>query len=162
WFQSAGNTHGQSWFGMGRDDDGNGVLEFAQGPPPKGSWSRELNFLAWQPYAGARTPELPEGTKVRVSLQWHEAHDPDYFVRPGEPDRYRRPLAEMRLVLLRQRDPEGKEIPADVMDVVARSPVLPQRIDNQPSFSIYEAALEFTVEKAGRYAVRIEKATPTR
>src|SRR5439155_11152026 len=29
WFQAAGNTRGQCWHGMFRDDDGNGAMEFA-------------------------------------------------------------------------------------------------------------------------------------
>src|SRR5262249_1832770 len=49
WFQSVGNTEGQSWAGNFRDADGNGVMEFT--PPaaklPPGSWTDELNFLGW-------------------------------------------------------------------------------------------------------------------
>ena len=29
WFQAAGNTRGQSWTGVFRDDNKNGILEFA-------------------------------------------------------------------------------------------------------------------------------------
>ena len=61
WFQSVGNTRGQSWAGLFRDVDGNGVLEFAAaGPDSKdgmsrplpGRWTSELNFLSWQPHDG--------------------------------------------------------------------------------------------------------------
>ena len=38
-------------------------------------------------------------------MQWCEAHDPEFFER-GE-DLYREPLADLRLLLLRQRDPSG-------------------------------------------------------
>jgi hypothetical protein len=60
-------------------------------------------------------------------------------------------------VVLRQRDPETKVLPADAFEVVARSDGLPQRLDNQPGSSTYELVLEFTAAKAGRYAVRLER-----
>ncbi len=159
WVQAAGDTRGQTWVGRYEDADANGVMEFA--PPTTsikpGRWNHELNFLAWQPYQGARTPDLPAGLKARVSLQWREPHDPAYFTRLGEDDPYRKPLADLRLVVLRQRDPDGKSEPGDLFDVVARSPLYPQRLDNAPSAATYEQAVELTVEKPGRYAVRIER-----
>jgi hypothetical protein len=164
WFQSAGNTQGQSWAGVFRDEDGNGVMEFVRpgAKLPPGRWTPELSFLGWQPYAGAASPELPAGAKVRLTLQWREPHDPTLFFRPGEPDLYRNPLADLRLVILRQRDPAGKALPADAFEVVARVQGLPQRLDNQPNASTYEHVVEFTVPKGGRYAVRVERALPSR
>ena len=165
WFQAAGNSAGQTWSGLFRDEDGNGVMEFA--PPgaklPKGRWTSELNFLGWQPYGepGALAPggnvELPAGAKIRILLQWREAHDPDFAPRPGEDDPYRKPLTEMRLVLLRQRDPEGKKERADDLDIVARSGHAPLRLANHPTYSVYEQELEFTVDKPGRFALRVER-----
>jgi len=51
WFQAAGDTRGQVWSGLFRDADGNGVMEFTEPdtPLPKGAWTNELSFLAWQP-----------------------------------------------------------------------------------------------------------------
>ena len=49
WFQAAGNTRGQSWTGLFRDTDGNGVMEFAPrgSRPLPGRWNTELNFLSF-------------------------------------------------------------------------------------------------------------------
>ena len=55
WFQYTGDTRGQAWVGMFRDQDGNEVMEFAapESPLPAGRWTKEVNFLAWQPLKGA-------------------------------------------------------------------------------------------------------------
>ncbi|MCS7047281.1 MAG: hypothetical protein NZO58_13060, partial [Gemmataceae bacterium] len=158
WFQSAGNTAGQAWTGLFRDRDGNGVMEFAElnGPLPPGSWTSELNFLAWQPHGGPPTANLPENTTLRCSLQWREPHDPDYFLSEGGHDEYRKPLAPLTLVLLRQRDPDGKTVAADMFDLVARSRPLALRLDHQPTGSVYEQTLDYTITKPGRYAIRVE------
>jgi subtilisin family serine protease len=164
WFVSVGNTANQTWTGPYRDTDGNGVMEFV--PPgtklPPGLWTPELNFLAWQPHGGERTLELPQGATVRVTVQWREPHDPSYFFRANEPDRYLQPLAQLHLIALYQRDPAAKVLPADDFDLVGRSPLLPQRIDNQPSGATYEQTMEFTTPKAGRYAIRVERTLPSR
>lgn len=159
WFQPVGNARGQAWMGLYQDADSNGVMEFVspRAPIPAGRWSHELNFLAWRPHLGEKTLDLPAKAGLRVSLQWREPHDPAYFVRPGEEDAYRQPLADLRLVVLRQRDPSGKTESSDFFDVVARSPLSPQRLDNVPSASVYEQSVDFTVERPGRYAVRIER-----
>ena len=164
WFVPAGNTAGQAWTGMFRDTDGNGLMEFA-GPSaklPSGRWTSELNFLAWQPYAGKQSADLPAKTAVHVTLQWREPHDPDYYLRPGEDDWYRRSLAGLSLTLLRQRDPEGKTVGSDALDVVARSRFVPRRLDHQPDGTIYEQVLDFVVDKPGRYALRVEQGPITR
>jgi hypothetical protein len=161
WLQAAGNTRGQSWAGLYRDQDGNGVMEFAGSDYrlQKGQWTTELNFLAWQPFAAPLSPQLPEGARLRLSLQWREPHDPDYFTGAGDADLYAKPLANLKLSLLRQRDPDGKMLPADAFDLVAATSGVPQRLEHQPDGTIYEAALEITLDKAGRYAVRVERPT---
>jgi hypothetical protein len=155
WFQPVGDARGQAWVGLFRDADGNGLMEFAPETTPlrAGRWTPELNFLAWQPTAGERTPDLPEKAVVRVTVQWREAHDPIYL-RRGE-DLYQKPLADLNLQLLRQRDPSGEKLPADDMELVARSVGLPLRIDNQPDAATYEQTLEYPVEAVGRYALRV-------
>jgi hypothetical protein len=166
WFQAAGNTRGQAWAGLFRDTDGNGIMEFAgpDAPLPAGRWTRELNFLAWQPFKKARALDLPAGARLRLAVQWREPHDPRY-ARGGD-DPYRQPLARLRLVVLRQRDPSGKALPTDDMEEVAHSPGyadrygLPQRLANYPSSATYEQTLEFTVLTAGRYALRLEGRVP--
>ena len=159
WFQAVGNTRGQTWTGLFRYVPGDPAMKFADDatPLPKGRWSNEINFLAWQPYKGATKLEIPEKTTVRLTLQWREPHDPDYYLRPGEDDFYRRPLAAMRLQLLRQRDPTSAKLPADAFELVARTTGLPQRLEHLPAGSLYEHVLEVPLDKAGRYAIRIEK-----
>jgi hypothetical protein len=160
WFQAAADTRGQTWSGFFRDDDGNGVMEFApaEARPSPGKWTRELNFLAWLPHNQAPNPELPEKLKLRITLQWREVHDAETYQTPG--DRYREPLAKIRMVVLRQRDPKGEKLPGDDMEVVARSEGLPQRLVNEPTFAVYEQAVEFVSDPAGRYALQIEGHAP--
>ena len=159
WFQAVGNTRGQNWVGPFRGVPGDPAMKFTADDTPlaKGRWSNEINFLDWQPHLGKIEPNLPEKTKLRLTLQWREPHDPDYFLRPGEPDDYRRPLAALRLQLLRQRDPATKSLPADMFELVARTAGWAQRLEHLPSGSVYEHVLEVPLEKEGRYAVRIEK-----
>jgi hypothetical protein len=164
WFQAAGNTMRQTWADQFRDADGNGVMEFS--PPgarlPPDRWTPELNFLGWQPFFKPQTPDLPAKVSLRLSIQWREAHDPHLVQTAG--DVYRKPLANLQLLVLRQRDPAGAQLPADDLEVAARSAALPQRLDNQPAFAVYEQTVEFAAELAGRYAVRVEgrKAPGTR
>lgn len=160
WFHSAGNTRGQAWAGMFRDSDGNGVMEFAPADAklPAERWTPELNFLGWKPYGKKLSPDLPEKVKLRVTMQWREVHSPEFFRQTDDP--YLRPLASVRLVLLRQRDPKGEKLFGDDMEVVARSEGLPQRLESRPTFAIYEQALEYTVDPAGRYALRVEGYIP--
>ena len=102
--------------------------------------------------------DIPASTRLRLSVQWREPHDPD-FLRHGQ-DVYRRPLAAPRLTLLRQLDPTGTKQPADDFQVVAQTVGLPQRLDNQPDSAVYEQTVEFTVAQAGRYALRVEGRVP--
>jgi hypothetical protein len=159
WFQAAGDVRGQSWAGPFRDADGNGIMEFSppNSPLPAGVWTPELSFLAWK--HDGTSASLPAGARLRVSLQWREAHDGRYL-QVGE-DLYREPLArKMRLLVLRQVDPEGKNQPADDMEVVAQSSGLPQRLSQTASGATYEIAVDFVVRTAGRYAVQVEGQAP--
>lgn len=177
WFQAAGDTRGQSWSGLFRDADGNGIMEFSDPHPPTstlshegagkrklpppswgsvgvGGWSPELNFLSWQTPNGQTVRDLPDGARLRISIQWREAHDPLY-AQTGE-DPYRQPLAHnMRIFLLRQIDPTGKRQPADDMEIVAQSVDAGMRLDATPSSASYEITLDVQIKQAGRYAVRI-------
>jgi hypothetical protein len=159
WFQAAGNTRGQTWAGLFRDENGNGFMEFAPPGQPlaKGQWTTELNFLAWKPFNQPQTAELPQGARLRIALQWREPHDPDYFTAAEDDDFYRKPLADLRLSLVRQRDPSAKTLAADAFDEVAVTSGSPQRLEHQPGGTIYEIVLETTVDKAGHYAVRLER-----
>jgi hypothetical protein len=155
WLQAAGDTQGQSWAGPWWDADGNGVLEFAPRnfPVPAGKWTRELNFLGWQPFAGSWSAELPAGATYRVTVQWTEAHDTGMAV---DPARWRTPLNEIRPVVVRQRDPAGGRTATDDLVVVARPAPLAQMIDRTVAGATYEQTVEFTVDQPGRFAVRLE------
>jgi hypothetical protein len=160
WFQAAGDTRGQAWAGLFRDEDGDGVMEFAPPSQPlaPGSWTRQLNFLSWERPGAATQDELPGGARLRISIQWREAHD-DTYARIGE-DRYREPLAGLRLVVLFQPDPAGKQRPADDLEVVAQSAGLPQRLEYTPRSAVYEQTVELRVQRPGRYALRVEGRAP--
>jgi hypothetical protein len=159
WFQAAGDSGGQAWTGPYRDSDGNGVVEFsdAKDPLPPGSWTRELNFLAWRS-GGRAVRDLPAGAHVRITLQWREAHDP-LPLRIGD-DVYRKPLAKLSLTLYRQGDPDGKARPADELDVVAQTAGDPQRINQTLNSATYEHVIDLRVPAAGRYAVSIAGTAP--
>jgi hypothetical protein len=163
WFQAVGNTRGQSWLGPFRNIPGDPAMKFTDDsvPLPKGRWSNEVNFLTWQPYTGEAKSEIPEKTKLRLTLQWREPHDPDYYLQDDDEDLYRLPLANMRLQLLRQRDPETKTLPGDSFEIVARTTSWAERIEHLPGGSVYEHVLETALEKGGRYAVRVEKQVST-
>jgi hypothetical protein len=161
WFQAAGDTRGQSWTGPFRDADGNGIMEFAdpRQPLPKELWTPELNFLTWQDPKGQTVSDIPAGARLRISLQWREAHDPLY-AQTGE-DPYRQPLARnMRIFLLRQLDPTGTRQPADDMEIVAQSVDAGMRLNAAPSSATYEITLDVQIKQAGRYAVRIGGRAP--
>jgi hypothetical protein len=159
WLQATGKESREAWAGVFRDEDGNGVMEFAPFATvlPQGRWTPELNFLGWQAQNGTVSPDLPDKAKLRISVQWREPHDPKLS---GRQDFYQSPLANLKLVVLRQRDPSGKTLRADVLEVVAQSSDLPLRLVSQPAFAIYEQTLEFTVPAAGRYALRVEGKQP--
>jgi hypothetical protein len=160
WFQAAGDTRGQAWSGPFRDENGNGVMEFAPAATalPEGTWTRELNFLGWRPAEGGPAAELPANARLRLTLQWREAHEPE-FSQPGD-DAYREPLASFRLVLLQQLDPAGKTRPADDLAVVVESVGLPQRLEQTATGATYEQTLEFRVAQPGRYMLRVEGRLP--
>jgi hypothetical protein len=161
WFQAAGDTRGQSWTGLFRDADGNGVMEFADPRQalPAELWTPELNFLTWQTPKGQPSNDLPAGARLRISLQWREAHDPLY-AQTGE-DPYRQPLARnMRIFLLRQLDPTGKTRPADDLELVAQSVDAGQRLSAEANGAAYEITLDVQIKQAGRYALRVGGRAP--
>ena len=156
WFQPAGDTRGQTWTGVFRDADNNGVMEFAPSIEElrPGRWSRELNFLAVSAN-GKDSFDLPGGARVRVSVQWREPHDPALT----EED-YRVPVAPLRLQIVKQRDPAGEKYGSDEIDLVAESEGLPSRLQIEPQYAVYEHSLDITLPADGRYAVRLEGRLP--
>src|SRR5262249_19568883 len=73
---------------------------------------------------------------------------------------YVEPLADLRMVLLRQRDPAAAKLPADDLEVVRQSMGRAQRIDNQPGSASYEQTVSLEVKENGRYALRVEGRVP--
>jgi hypothetical protein len=161
WFQAAGDIRGQTWAGTFRDANENGVMEFAPAgaKPNPGRWTTELNFLGWQNENGERAQELPTGN-IRIALQWREPHDPEF--KKEKREAYRHPLADLRLVLLRQRDPNGAKLATDNFEVAARVIGLPTRLAEEETSAVYEQVLEYSVPAPGRYALRIEGHVPER
>jgi hypothetical protein len=156
WIQPASVKRGRIWTGLFRDEEGNGAMKFAPAEKalPDGSWSRDLNFLSWQAGDGKVAPDFPAGTRVRLTLQWREAHDAN-LLRIGQ-DPYREPLHNLRLVVLRQPDPAGTKQPADDLEVAVQSTGAARRLDQSASSATYEISVEWRVPAAGRYAVRVE------
>ena len=124
WFQPAGDTRGQTWTGLFLDEDRNGVMEFAATDVGvrSGHWSRELNFLSTRS-SGKDVLDLKAGSKVRISIQWREPHDPTL----SEGD-YRVAVVPLRLQLVKQRDPSGQKYASDELDLIAESEGLPSRL----------------------------------
>ena len=135
-------------------------MEFAPAttPLPAGAWTNELNFLGWLPQGQDKVGPVPEKARLRLSLQWREVHDPTY-ARVGE-DPYREALADLRIVVLFQPDPQGSKLPADYLEVVARSVGPPLRLEKTANSGIYEQTVLLDVSRPGRYAVRIEGKAP--
>jgi hypothetical protein len=96
---------------------------------------------------------------MRVAVQWTETHDAQADLMNGT-DPYRTPIVDLHLLVLRQRDPSGAKVASDDFNVVARSTKLPEMIERTPTMATYESVIEFTVETAGRYAIRFEGIVP--
>lgn len=160
WLQSRGGDLRRLWFGLFRDADHSGAIDLLPPgePLPAGRWSPDAGFLAWKPSAGERVVDLPAGAKLRVAVQWKEAHDAD-LARLGT-DFYLEPLAKFNVQVLQQLDPKGETRPADDLALVGRSSGAPQRLLNTPRFAVYEVSVDVTVETPGRYLVRVEGTAP--
>jgi hypothetical protein len=151
WVQAIPRRGGQSWSGLFTDEDQDGANDFSTQ-----SSSRNLAFLSWH---GEQTEALlPAGAVISATVVWEEAHDPRYASISDDP--YRLPLAQLRLIVLRQRDPSGKRLPVDLFDVVASSAAIPERLESTPRSAVYRAEVRFAVPQPGRYALRLEGQLP--
>lgn len=151
WVQAASTAVGQVWAGPFRDADDNGALEFApaDGTLPKGRWTRELNFLGFEPSGGQVVAALPAGLKLRITVQWREPRlEAGVFTRE--------PAFPFTIRLLRQLDPEGKAVASDELVEVARSVGNPVRLLETAGSAAYEQTLEVTVPAEGVYALLLE------
>ncbi len=159
WLQSRGGDLRRIWFGMFQDLDSSGSMEMlpATEPLPAGRWSPDFGFLAWKDARGQRGLDLPAGAVLRVAIQWQEIHDADLAL---VGDYFQEPLARLDVQVLHQLDPKGETRPADDLALIAQTVGIPQRILNTARYSVYEQAVEFRVEKAGRYLLRVPGFAP--
>ena len=140
WVQAGSDAVDQVWSGPLRDDDGNGVVEFADESVkvPAKRWTRELNFLKFLPADGGPGGPLPADFKVRVTIQWREPHDPDVILGAE-------PSFPFTLRLLKQLDPDGKTVASDRFAEVTRSDAIPARIMKTAGAGVYEQSIDVTV-----------------
>ena len=124
-------------------------------PPRPERWSAELNFLAFRMDGQPDVPNLPANSRVRISMQWREPHD-----REVAETEYRDPIAPLKLLLLRQRDPSGEKLATDEMELIAQTEGLIERLRVEPEYGVYEQTLELTLPADGRYALRIDGKVP--
>ncbi|MBN9517748.1 hypothetical protein J0H58_04380 [bacterium] len=151
WVQAASPSIGSVWGGPFVDANGNGRSEFAPPgvPLPKGEWNRELNFLATRGADGTVTPTLKSGTKVRLTVQWRETHDPTAYGGTAA-------VFPLTVRVFQQLDPEGKTRASDELKEVARPVGGPYRLVAEPTYGIYEQVVEFAAPEDGRYAIMLE------
>ncbi len=154
WVQAASPSLGSVWGGPFLDHENNGAMEFTtfQEPIPPGGWTRELNFLGTRAADGKPTTTLAAGSKVRLTIQWREARDPNGY--GGEDS-----IFPLTLRMFQQLDPEGKVRASDELKEIARTTTTPYRIHAEPTYGVYEQILEFTVPADGRYCLMIEGGT---
>jgi hypothetical protein len=154
WVQAASPSLSSVWGGPFLDRENNGAMEFTtfQEPIPPGGWTRELNFLGTRAADGKPTASLAAGAKVRLTIQWREAHDPSGY--GGEDS-----IFPLTLRMFQQLDPEGKVRASDELKEIARTNTAPYRIYAEPTYGVYEQILEFTVPADGRYCLMIEGGT---
>jgi len=157
WHQAVANRPGQVWTGLFRDFDGDKIMEFTTnqhvGRP-------DLAFVSWRSFGATSASEqvLPENAVVEVILNWFEVH----AAATDDNDVYRKPMADLHINVLRQLDPSGKTLPLDDFQVVARTPYLPDRVENGPRGCHYQSIVRFTVPAGGgRYALQVTGAVPT-
>jgi hypothetical protein len=151
WIQAASTDRGQIWSGPFMDPDQNQVLNLSaeQSKLPVGRWTNELNFLSYEAVGAPPTSTIPQGTKVRIAVQWREPHNRDTFL-------IDEPSFPLTLRLFRQIDPTGKVHATDDLVEVARSAGIPARLLKTPGSGVYETILETTLPVDGVYALRIE------
>lgn len=152
WHQFVSSRPRQVWTGLFRDYDFDNVMEFTTNK----LYSRpDLAFLAWKPGQGGNDTMLPENAVVQVTLNWFEVH-----AQNGN-NNYRTPLANLNINVLKQRDPSGTKLPIDDFEVVARTPILADRVENSLRGSHYQLIVRFTVPPGGgRYALQVTGNVP--
>ncbi len=149
WVQASSEAVGSVWSGPFLDADKNGIMEFGSTANlPKGQWTPELNALGYTT-EGKPSLKLPEGLKIRLSVQWREPHQRD-LVLPYEP------LFQLRLRLFQQLDPDGKAVASDELVEVARSVAEPIRLYVHPGSGVYEQSMDVTIPQEGVYFLRLD------
>ncbi len=154
WVQATSPSLGSVWAGSFLDRENNGIMEFAslEDQLPKKEWTRELNFLGTRAPDGTSSATLAAGAKMRLTVQWREAHDPSGY--GGHES-----IFPLTLRVLQQLDPAGKVRASDELQEVARSIGGPYRIYAEPTYGVYEQIVEFAAPADGRYCVMVEGTT---
>jgi hypothetical protein len=158
WLQSAGDRPGQSWNGMFRDHDENGVMEWSMLPPGKDAFAVENMPLLFQAQGGEKVQDqLPADTLVRVTVQWREPRDP-YF---NKTDRKasRLPISDLKPKMVRLEPTKGESRLAD-RAILGQASGPPMLIDHTMQSAVFESHIFFVVPQTGRYELRIEGVVP--
>lgn len=156
WYQAVALRPGQVWTGLFRDFDGDNIMEWTTNQHVS---RPDLAFLSWRAFGASAVSQqmLPENAVVEVILNWFEVHAPG----TDDGDVYRKPMANLHINVLKQRDPTGKVLPPDVFEVVARTPFTADRVENGQRGAHYQSIVRFTVPAGGgRYALQVTGAVP--
>lgn len=144
WIQVIAETRSQVWAGALIDRDDNGFAELRSGVTPHDA---EFIPLVWK-----RPGEKEnKGGKFRLTVQHHEAHHPE-LVRT-RPEMFRSPLNKLRPVVVYQ---DANARPGDPWVIVGQGDGLALKIQQDASGASWEQQVDVVMDKAGRYAVRLE------
>jgi hypothetical protein len=88
---------------------------------------------------------------VRAVLQWNEIRDPSTSLELTS-------QADLRILALRQRDPTGRRLGTDDLNIIARSPGRPIVVSRGNRTVTFEQSVEFPVATPGRIALQVQGA----
>jgi len=160
WVQSAGDRPGQTWSGMFRDHDKNGVMEWSDLPAGKDAFPGEEMPIRWRSADGTSTSaNIPVGTRIRVTIQWREPRDP--YQSEIDRDSGRTPVADLKVRLVKVENVPGKADPRLAERTTVAQPVGPALlIDHTRQSAVFESFVDLEVVQGGRYEARIEGIIP--
>ena len=111
WFRASGLLPGQVWTGLFRKAAGRQQRHRVRARTLPGGRTLDAgaDFIGFQPMKGNVSADLPKGT-YRITLQWRKAHDPSSYRSGTLPGSFGQTV---RLVVMHQRDPQGKLLATD-------------------------------------------------
>ncbi len=160
WVQSAGDRQGQTWAGMFRDRDKNGVMEWLPLERGQDPFPAEGLAILWKQTDGGKVvQELPAGTRIRTTVQWRELRDPSHS--RADRNSGRTPIADLRIRLVRLEGVPGNGDARLAERVTVSQPVGPALlIDHNEQSAVFESSADLDITQAGRYEVRLEGQIP--